>query len=665
MLDISTRAKELAMQGSTRKKLRIHFPNGEREDITNENLVSESMSFTESVLSDDNFHFGTAEASVLDFQTIGVGNIDGCEIEASIEMLETLQEEVITQEDLDVYDKNELRIELTTKPIRQSSDIKISIKAPSMFDAFNLDILVYDKRLNLVVEKRNLLMLGSINNYSVDTSMIKGDKIVKLIIGNIYCVFRNITLSQEDFAYPIPLGRFTVESSKRQRNPLIRNVTAYGKEFLFDRLSSAEMQKRREIAYRNSTREYYDYDVFNYIASNFFSGEELQNRQIVSKNSNTGITFSPIRLNDLYSVEFTVHSARFLIDTKDKLHSLYYSNNRVIQDGVYKNVKLDVKNQINSWLEELKITNYYDIEKDVNRIAKGIFPIAYQNIQSNGLRGDDDSKFMYIYPYFFDIDFENEENISIAIPFEATLGLYKTGNTTPIEEIDFVLNSNPELYVVDTSEFYKITNVEKNDFVNNYANPRDITEAYIELMGKFGRMNRKGAFEFLSLDKPNELYPSEDLYPSETLYPAGIEKITRSMYTSILYDDNYTKPFSKIICNFIEIVDDKEEKRYYEHIIREVDEKEEQNYKVYDLSNNYLISNGSWTIAEVAEFMERMAPNIDEIRYLPCDIELFGLPYIEAGDYIEVITQDGSFKTIVLNRNLSGIQRLTDNFTSN
>lgn len=664
MLDISTRAKELAMQGSTRKNLRIHFPNGEREDITNENLVSESMSFTESVLSDDNFHFGTAEASVLDFQTIGVGNIDGCKIEASIEMLETLQEEVITQEDLDAYDKNELRIELTTKLIRQSSDIKISIKAPSMFDTFNLDIFVYDKRLNVVVEKRNLLMIGSINNYSVDTSMIKGDKIVKLIIGNIYCVFRNITLSQEEFAYPIPLGRFTVESSKRQRNPLVRNVTAYGKEFLFDKLSSAEMQKRKEIAYRNATREYYDYDVFSYIASNFFYGDELTKRTLVERVSDSGLTRAPIELNNLYSVKFTVKTARFPIDTEEKYKSLYYSDNRILQDSVYKNLKSDMKNKINSWLVELGITNFYGVDSAIKEIIGSIFPSAYIGILTNGMRWDDDSKYMYIYP-FFENERYDKENIYIAIPFEATLGLYETGNTTPIEEIDFVLNPNPELYVVDTSEFYKITNVEKNDFVNNYANPRSITESYIELMGKFGRMNRKGLFEFLSVDKPNELYPSEDLYPSETLYPAGIEKITRSMYTSILYDDNYTKPFSKIICNFTETVDDKEEKRYYEHIIREVDEEEEQNYKVYDLSNNYLISNGSWTIAEVAEFMERMAPNIDEIRYLPCDIELFGLPYIEAGDYIEVITQDGSFKTIVLNRNLSGIQRLTDNFTSN
>ena len=86
MLTVPALIKSLFMYDGVRKNFRVHFPNGEFADITNENIVQESLKFTESLCSQSVFKFGLAEASVIEFETVGVGNMYGMTIEASIEI---------------------------------------------------------------------------------------------------------------------------------------------------------------------------------------------------------------------------------------------------------------------------------------------------------------------------------------------------------------------------------------------------------------------------------------------------------------------------------------------------------------------------------------------------------------------------------------------------
>lgn len=86
MLNIPESVKALFMTDGTRKNFRAHFPNGELTDITNEDLVRESVSFTESMCSRDVFRFGLSEASVVEFETVGVPNMYGMLIECAYEI---------------------------------------------------------------------------------------------------------------------------------------------------------------------------------------------------------------------------------------------------------------------------------------------------------------------------------------------------------------------------------------------------------------------------------------------------------------------------------------------------------------------------------------------------------------------------------------------------
>ena len=84
MLNIPESVKTLFKRDGVRKNFRVHFPDGELADITNDNIVQESVKFTESLCSQDVLKFGLAEASVVEFETVGIPNMFGMTIECGI-----------------------------------------------------------------------------------------------------------------------------------------------------------------------------------------------------------------------------------------------------------------------------------------------------------------------------------------------------------------------------------------------------------------------------------------------------------------------------------------------------------------------------------------------------------------------------------------------------
>lgn len=86
MLNIPAVIKSLFESDSALKNFRVHFPNGELPDITNANIVRDSVRFTESICSRDYLQFGLSEQSQMEFETVGIGNIYGYTIECYCEI---------------------------------------------------------------------------------------------------------------------------------------------------------------------------------------------------------------------------------------------------------------------------------------------------------------------------------------------------------------------------------------------------------------------------------------------------------------------------------------------------------------------------------------------------------------------------------------------------
>lgn len=86
MLNIPDAIKTLYQQDSVRKNFRVIFPNGELPDITNANVLTESVRFTESLCSQQYLRFGLTEASEIQFETIGIPNMMGMTIKCYSEI---------------------------------------------------------------------------------------------------------------------------------------------------------------------------------------------------------------------------------------------------------------------------------------------------------------------------------------------------------------------------------------------------------------------------------------------------------------------------------------------------------------------------------------------------------------------------------------------------
>lgn len=86
MLNIPDEVKKLLKDDNVTKNFRVHFPNGERADITNENIVAESVVLDEALSSESQLRFGLCDVAHLEFEVFGIENIKGCIIECMLEI---------------------------------------------------------------------------------------------------------------------------------------------------------------------------------------------------------------------------------------------------------------------------------------------------------------------------------------------------------------------------------------------------------------------------------------------------------------------------------------------------------------------------------------------------------------------------------------------------
>lgn len=104
MLNIPDEIKGLLHLDTCKKNIRIVFPNEERTDICNNLIVLNTVSFKESLCSQETLKFGLCEASVFECEVVGVGNIKGASIEVYCEIYcDPTVTGAIFREDLQAY----------------------------------------------------------------------------------------------------------------------------------------------------------------------------------------------------------------------------------------------------------------------------------------------------------------------------------------------------------------------------------------------------------------------------------------------------------------------------------------------------------------------------------------------------------------------------------
>lgn len=197
-----------------------------------------------------------------------------------------------------------------------------------------------------------------------------------------------------------------------------------------------------------------------------------------------------------------------------------------------------------------------------------------------------------------------------------------------------------------------IENLLSDDF------PYQFSSAHAELLGEFLRMRRDVFGETESYSPvPNGaiLFPGEDIYPNQDLYPTDSGyRISRSMWRKLLIEDRkdsmlYDKVVfrGKILGEDVVISANVDIERLNTNV-----------YQEYDVSNNWILKNTGQTVESVQDIVNYMASVLSVIQYHKMTMTMRGLPFIQAGDNVNVIDNEHANITCVLRQRTTGIQSL-------
>lgn len=180
----------------------------------------------------------------------------------------------------------------------------------------------------------------------------------------------------------------------------------------------------------------------------------------------------------------------------------------------------------------------------------------------------------------------------------------------------------------------------------SYLLGRDVLKCLCELTGGFGHITRENKFKVVQLSGMG-LYPSETLYPAEDLFPAESGEFLTAGYKNIDYEEYIVDAITGIQ-------------------IRQDDE--DEGVVVGSGDNTYTITGNFLLYGKSAEELETIAHNIllqvANKFYRPHTTQLIGLPYMEVGDTITIITSNDAIETFIFQRTLTGIQALQDEYTA-
>lgn len=450
----------------------------------------------------------------------------------------------------------------------------------------------------------------------------------------------------QKYVYPISYGTFVVSESKRQADMIHRRILAYSILSMYD-LNFSLFQLKRAL-YPNSSLSNFSQKVIPLIC------EKMQSNAF-----------------NCQKTEVTCMNFMWLI-----------SSSQYVTDA-YKIVGFQLSQ---STSQELYCI---EIEGDVpDEVRVGFSRFAHPSAWSGAVQADPNFRLedsykeggYFVYPYMSMASSADNNTFFVTSKQDAAQGCYiaviqgraKWNNYQIISDVDYVDRSNIHIYKLTLPDDYAYSFERVLNDSNKYVvadaktiDLRNLVNGYLETYGTFGRLDRNNIFKLVNLKRQFGLDPDTDLYPGASLHPEGITggNIYTNDYQNCWYDDEYTKPFGAITCQY---KNTNNEDCLFTLFLTGFDEDSDVNsYQVYSLENNEIIKGSTWTENQIQAICETIASNISGVSYMPVDFKGRGLPYVEAGDTFEILTRSNdSITTIVLNRTLTGEMTLTDNYKS-
>ena len=180
---------------------------------------------------------------------------------------------------------------------------------------------------------------------------------------------------------------------------------------------------------------------------------------------------------------------------------------------------------------------------------------------------------------------------------------------------------------------------------------KDVLQSICQINGCFGHIGRDGKMQYVFLNAiMGGLYPSNNIYPADDLYPmqANINVLSKGLYVEPpTYEDYTVKPIDKL----------------------EIREKEGDIGVIVGSGNNaYVVEDNFLVYGKSTDDLTVIANNmlsvIDGLEYRPFESRLVGNPCFEVGDMVRLNTKHQIIDSYVLQRTLSGVQCLRDDFSA-
>lgn len=631
MIDIPEKIKDLFRDGHTQKDIRIHFPDGEREDLTKKNLYGDgsSFSFTESVCSQENLKFGLAEASILKFDTVDVENIKGCKIEASYEV-KNQDNGATVSVPLGIFtvDSCKKQNDMRRRKVVAYSGAKLEVSPLTMAK----------------------LSIPSLNTYSyrfdIEELMSQGERSRE----------RYADKTEEEFTlgiYGQDYDDMTIEPATYvDQDGSICSVYC-------------------DIEYKYITKRMYPQETHLYPDPSAWY-------DIRSEINNAGLSASW----DSVLKDIRAMTDRLKIIAEDQDKSRRESLNRFLQAcdiyaGNYA-VRLDVRQTYNK--KKLNTCKYVAIQMDNagGSIRKSRYPLdnildivnkrageVNGNTVTVGDEGDATMTFICPMSVNMRITKQSDEGPSTEVfNRSATSGrrdtLIRYGSIMKRHTFQYeppgiggAVIDPPELPYLEfvreqrADGYYYCTDLEKN--------LRKAADSAAEIQARFLHTDRYGILKFVKISDYFGLYPEETLYPADDLYPAGTQDtMTTACCKNLWYDDYEVQPYGAVRVNYKNRSGNDEVLSYRFN---------RKNRNVYHFKDNYIFKTrpGGWDPADIRALLDAyFIPAIDGIEYVPFEAEITGLPYMEAGDVVTILTRTGGIEAFVFRRILKGINCLTD-----
>lgn len=614
MLTIPESVKALYLTDGVWKNFRAHFPDGERADLTNENLVQESLRLTESFCSREVFRFGLTEASVLEFETVGVGNLYGATLEASLEIdVSSLTEAQKTEIETGSWDGALVRSAVSGLPV----------------DVYRLPLGSFrvkscPRNHEAMARRKFTAFSQGFNRRSAAQPGLPSVYPAEQLIADPACWLAQVTGE----------GLTALSNaSARQRSEAKLYSAGHGIQLRFYGADGTTRVYPTAIAAPNDGSAFYLVDgmAVDY-AAYYAVGQEIA--ETIAGTYGTSFCYDADG-NQIYSDILTA--------LRDVYPWLFYPALIAVPMwwtgrawNIYSNPTFSYK---------LENNKRYPILRH-----GGFWGDPWGDIVPSGRPGALIEKHEYSAQYFSGADVQSVELYDVTAAqalwrFNLTRHYPTVTGASRVESSRLTDSSGYEVLIRNTGEATPSSNSRGSNVILprwSYTDAVDaaaMADGCLELQAAFGKFERGGGLSAVRLDNSAPV----------AIGPALTE--------SCWWDEYEVEPIGAI------------------RFCYQGEAETEQSFvyafggggSVYDMSDNAVLR--ALDFATAAEVMEILAqsfvPYLDTAAFTPVELRARGLPWIEAGDALSITAADGTVvQTYALRRELSGIQRLRDDVTS-